>query len=133
MAKNFINDEQKGNVSLWNKDLWKQKEVADYFGVTSNTVKNWRERGLISYFQAPGSTRKQYFRDGIRQFIKTNSVSKVIDNRRELERRLQKESGNKISFDYSSLDSILKNRFDLDAERIFLKVNEKIDKLKTLF
>jgi uncharacterized protein YjcR len=62
MENSRINNEQKGSESLWNKDLWKQQEVADYFGVTSNTIKNWRERGLLSYFQAPGSTRKQYFK-----------------------------------------------------------------------
>jgi hypothetical protein len=79
MDKNCINDEQKGNESLWNKDFWKQQEVADYFRVTSNTIKNWRQRGLLSYFQAPGSTRKQYFRDEVRSFIRTNSVMRVID------------------------------------------------------
>ncbi len=65
--------------------------------------------------------------------LKNDVESKVIDNRKELERRLHKESGRKINFDYNALDGILKNRFDLDVERIFLKVNEKIDKLKTLF
>jgi hypothetical protein len=65
--------------------------------------------------------------------LKNDVESKVIDNRRELERRLQKESGKKIKFDYSALDNILKQRFQIDVERIFLKVNEKIDKLKTLF
>jgi hypothetical protein len=65
--------------------------------------------------------------------LKNDVDSKVIDNRRELERRLHKESGRKINFEYAALDSILKNRFDTDVERIFLKVNEKIDKLKTLF
>ncbi|MHA1453052.1 MAG: hypothetical protein ACTSRD_09345, partial [Promethearchaeota archaeon] len=65
--------------------------------------------------------------------LKNDVESKVIANRRELERRLRKESGRKITFDYTTLDSILKHRFDIDVERIFLKVNEKIDKLKTLF
>jgi len=65
--------------------------------------------------------------------LKNDVESKTIDSRRELERRLQKESGKKIKFDYSALDSILKHRFQIDVERIFLKVNEKIDKLKTLF
>jgi len=37
-----------------------QKEVADRFRVTQSTVKNWRERGLLAYFQAPGSTRVLY-------------------------------------------------------------------------
>ena len=65
--------------------------------------------------------------------LKNDVESKAIDSRKELERRLQKESGRKIKFEYSALDSILKHRFDIDVERIFLKVNEKIDKLKTLF
>ena len=37
-----------------------QREVADRFRVTQSTVKNWRERGLLRYFQAPGSTRVLY-------------------------------------------------------------------------
>lgn len=37
-----------------------QREVADRFRVALSTVKNWRERGLLSYFQAPGSTRILY-------------------------------------------------------------------------
>jgi len=37
-----------------------QREVADRFRVTQSTVKNWRERGLLRYFQAPGSTRILY-------------------------------------------------------------------------
>ncbi len=65
--------------------------------------------------------------------LKNDVESKVIDNRRELERRLQKESGKKIHFDYQSLNSILMHRYELDVERVFLKVNEKMDKLKTLF
>jgi len=37
-----------------------QKEVADRFRVAQSTVKNWRERGLLAYFRAPGSTRVLY-------------------------------------------------------------------------
>ena len=37
-----------------------QREVADRFRVTQSTVKNWRERGLLAYFQAPGSSRVLY-------------------------------------------------------------------------
>lgn len=37
-----------------------QREVAARFRVTQSTVKNWRERGLLAYFQAPGSTRVLY-------------------------------------------------------------------------
>lgn len=86
----FINDEQKGNESLWNKELWNQKEVADYFRVTSNTIKNWRERGLLSFFKAPGSTRIQYFRDEIRRFRNANSVLRVAFKAKP-KNKLQKE------------------------------------------
>jgi len=37
-----------------------QQEVAVRFRVAQSTVKNWRERGLLAYFQAPGSTRVLY-------------------------------------------------------------------------
>ena len=93
MKKEIIETVQRneGKENLWSKELWAQQEVADYFGVTSNTVKNWRERGLLSYFQAPGSTRKQYFRDGIRDFININSVMK-IDSKTKLKKKLSKEN-----------------------------------------
>ena len=42
--------------NLWNKELWTQQEVARYFRVVSGTVKNWREQGLLRYWQAPGSS-----------------------------------------------------------------------------
>ena len=37
-----------------------QNEVAYRFRVTPSTIKNWRERGLLHYFQAPGSRRVLY-------------------------------------------------------------------------
>ena len=61
---------------IWKNELWSQQEVANHFRVTSGTIKNWRDRGLLSYCQAPGSTKKLYFRDEILNFIKTNSVMK---------------------------------------------------------
>lgn len=51
------------------RSLLSQKEVAELFGVTENTVKNWRQQRLLSYFKAPGSSRKFYFRDEIDEFI----------------------------------------------------------------
>ena len=53
---------------LWEKELWTQQEVAKYFRVVPGTVKNWRDRGLLSYWQAPGSTRVFYFSDEIKDF-----------------------------------------------------------------
>ncbi len=57
------------------KELWTQKEVADYFRVVPSTVKNWRDRGLIKYWQAPGSTRVLYFRDEIMDFRNRNTFN----------------------------------------------------------
>jgi len=44
-----------------------QKEVADRFRVALSTVKNWRERGLLRYFQAPGSSRVLYPIDAVEE------------------------------------------------------------------
>ena len=30
---------------LWEKELWTQKAVANYFRVVQGTVKNWRDQG----------------------------------------------------------------------------------------
>jgi len=54
-----------------NYELWSQEEVAKHFKVSSNTIKNWRERGLLSYFIAPGSNRKLYYRGEVEEFQET--------------------------------------------------------------
>ena len=64
------------NDEIWGKKLWTQQEVADYFRVVPGTVKNWREQGLLSFWQAPGSTRVLYFGDEIRDFRDKNTVKK---------------------------------------------------------
>jgi len=61
---------------LWEKELWTQHEVADYFRVVPGTVKNWREQGYLSYWQAPGSTRVLYFSDEIKDFKDRNTNPK---------------------------------------------------------
>jgi hypothetical protein len=53
--------------------LWTQQEVADYLRVVPSTVKNWRDRGLIKFWQAPGSTRILYFENDIKDFIEKNT------------------------------------------------------------
>jgi hypothetical protein len=58
------------------KELWTQQEVAEYFRVVPSTVKNWRDRGLIKYWQAPGSTRVLYFADEITNFRDNNTFNK---------------------------------------------------------
>jgi len=59
---------------LWENELWTQTEVADYFRVVPGTVKNWREQGLLSFWQAPGSTKVLYFRDELREFQGKNTI-----------------------------------------------------------
>ena len=54
--------------TLKEKELWTQQEVADYFRVVPGTVKNWRLRGLLIYWQPPGSKRVFYFRDDVKSF-----------------------------------------------------------------
>lgn len=45
-----------------------QTEVADKFRVTPSTILNWRRRGLLEYFQAPGSTRVLYPAQAVERF-----------------------------------------------------------------
>jgi excisionase family DNA binding protein len=56
-----------------------QKEVAELFRVSQSTVKNWRDAGLLEYFQPPGSTRVLYPRASIEEFERnyTRRVKKM--------------------------------------------------------
>jgi len=65
-----------------------QKEVADKFRISQSSVKNWREKGLLRYFQAPGSSRVLYPVDAVeeleRQSIKQKKeVVKLPEIKRE--------------------------------------------------
>jgi transposase len=51
----------------YNSKYLTQREVADRFRVALSTVKNWRERGLLKYFQAPGSSRVLYPVDAVEE------------------------------------------------------------------
>jgi Helix-turn-helix domain len=59
-----------------------QDEVASRFRVSPSTVKNWRDRGLLDYFQALGSTRVLYPVESVealeRQSLKTNKKKEVV-------------------------------------------------------
>ena len=61
---------------LKQKEFWTQQEVAEYFRVVPSTVKNWRDRGLIKYWQAPGSTRVLYLSQEIKDFRDENTFNK---------------------------------------------------------
>ena len=56
---------------LWENELCTQSEVARHFGVSANTIKNWRNRGLFSYLKVPGSSLVLYYREEIEDFQKT--------------------------------------------------------------
>lgn len=45
-----------------------QQEVADRFRVAPSTIISWRGRGILRYFQAPGSRRVLYPVDAIEEF-----------------------------------------------------------------
>jgi len=60
--------------TLWEKEFWTQQEVADYFRVVPSTIKKWRDQGLLSYWQAPGSTRVMYFSQEVKDFRDKNAV-----------------------------------------------------------
>lgn len=53
-----------------------QEEVADRFRVSPSTIKNWRDRGLLTYFQAPGSARVLYRVDAIEEFERRSTKPK---------------------------------------------------------
>ena len=42
-----------------------QKDLADRYGTSESTIKNWRDRGYLPFFRLPGSTRVLYPLDGI--------------------------------------------------------------------
>ena len=44
-----------------------QAEVAEHFCTSESTIKNWRDRGYLPYFQLPDSTRVLYPVDGIEE------------------------------------------------------------------
>ena len=76
-----------------------QREVAARFRVAPSTVKNWRERGLLRYFQATGSSRVLYPMDAVeeleRQSIKQKKevvrLPKIKGKRPRIPARPQKE------------------------------------------
>ena len=61
---------------IFDEEFLTQQEVAGYFKVVPATIKNWRDRGLLSYWQAPGSTRVLYFSNEIKAFRDKNTILK---------------------------------------------------------
>ena len=77
----------KRKENLWENELWTQSEVAEEFRTVSGTVKNWRERGLLRYWQPPGSSNVLFYREDIRAFR---------DEHFSDERNVSKKGGNKL-------------------------------------
>ena len=75
---------------LTKQKLCTQKEVAEHFRVVPGTIKNWRDRGLLSYCQVPGSTRVFYYRDEVIKLRVNNTVSKKGGDRQKPKIRVPK-------------------------------------------
>jgi hypothetical protein len=68
-----------------------QEEVALLFRVSQSTVKNWRDAGLLGYFQPPGSTRVMYPKEYIEEFEQQHTKKgKVLEFRRPAEIKREK-------------------------------------------
>jgi hypothetical protein len=57
---------------IFKQEFLTQKEVAELFRVSTNTIGNWEKRGFFSRWQAPGSTRVLYLSDEVRDFLDKN-------------------------------------------------------------
>jgi excisionase family DNA binding protein len=63
-----------------------QEEVALLFRVSLSTVKNWRDAGLLGYFQPTGSTRVLYPKEAVEEFEKQHTKkAKVLEFKRPAE------------------------------------------------
>ena len=76
-----------------NRIFLTQSELADRWRVAPSSIKNWREKGEICYFQLPGSSRVLYPIEAIeeieRKFTKhTKEVVKRGDKKTEIKRKM---------------------------------------------
>jgi predicted site-specific integrase-resolvase len=76
--KEEVNILEKDSAQLISREYYTQQEVADLFRVTPNTIKNWREAGLLDYFQPPLSTRVLYPVDSVNQFKEQHKKKATI-------------------------------------------------------
>ena len=77
---------------LWENELWTQSEVAEYFKVVPSTIKNWRDRGLLRYWRAPGTAKVLFYRNDIRDFRDKHIISKKGDDKPKAEIKKVKPS-----------------------------------------
>ena len=68
------------------KKYMTQEEVALLFHVSPSTVKNWRDAGMLVYFQPLGSSRVLYPRDSVEEFEKQHTKkAKILEFKRPSE------------------------------------------------
>ena len=84
------------NAYELNQEYLTQQELADLFRVSPNTVKNWREAGLLDYFQVPGSTRVLYPIESINQFKEQHKKKATVIPFRKHE-AIKKTEGHELS------------------------------------
>jgi hypothetical protein len=84
-----------------------QQEVADLFRVTANTVKNWRNAGLLDHFQVPCSTRVLYPTKSVNRFQEQYCKKAVVNTDRG-----QKEIKKSEEYDIDS--NRIKNEWRLE-------------------
>jgi excisionase family DNA binding protein len=63
-------------TEIFKQQFLTQKEVAELFRVSQGTIINWRNQGLLSYWQAPGSSKILYYRDEVEEFRDQNTTIK---------------------------------------------------------
>lgn len=74
----MFNGNTSDNGDYMNRKLLSQQQVAKRIGVSTTTIRNWREAKHLPFFRAPGSSRPFYFEDDIEAFIDKNTHSNKI-------------------------------------------------------
>ena len=81
---------KENSYELEEKRYMTQEEVALLFRVSPSTVKNWREAGLLSYFQPLGSTRVLYPREAVEEFERQHTKkTKILEFKRPAEVKME--------------------------------------------
>jgi hypothetical protein len=57
---------------LFKQEFLTQKAVAGHFKVSTNTIRNWEKRGLLSAWRVPGSTHVLYLSVEVRELSDNN-------------------------------------------------------------
>jgi hypothetical protein len=96
LLKQEVNVLENDAAQDMSREYYTQNEVADLFRVTPNTIKNWREAGLLDYFQPPLSTRVLYPVDSVNQFKEQHKKkATVIPFRKSV--AVEKADGQEVS------------------------------------